>query len=77
MNWCLFASCAGCIPILLCFKERYGRLVIDKGIEVEATETDVQFEEGFNTKSLFASTLSITKVDQFMDKFYKSKESRL
>lgn len=79
MNWCLFASCIGCIPVLLCLKERYGRLVVDNGIEVKVTSADDEDEEGFKElpKSIFSSTLSITKVDQIVERLYKSKESRL
>ena len=79
MNWALFASCAGCIPILLVFKERYGRLVVDAGIEVKVTngsDGDLQDDE-FKTRSIFASTLSMSGVDQFMDRLHKSKESKL
>ncbi len=79
MNWALFASCAGCIPILLLFKERYGRLVVDAGIEVKVTNTsdgEMQ-DDNFKTRSIFASTLSMAGVDQFMDRLYKSKESSL
>jgi FLVCR family MFS transporter len=79
MNWALFASCAGCIPILLMFKERYGRLVVDEGIEVKVTNaSDGDFQEDkFKTRSIFASTLSMSGVDQFMDRLHKSKESKL
>ena len=79
MNWALFASCAGCIPILLVFKEHYGRLVVDAGIEVKVTngsDGDLQ-DDKFKTRSIFASTLSMSGVDQFMDRLHKSKESKL
>ena len=79
MNWALFASCAGCIPILLVFRERYGRLVVDAGIEVkvsDASDGDLA-DDNFKTRSVFASTLSMAGVDQFMDKLHKSKESKL
>ena len=29
MNWCMVAICAGCIPLLLLFKEKYSRLELD------------------------------------------------
>ncbi|XP_028398752.1 solute carrier family 49 member 4-like isoform X2 [Dendronephthya gigantea] len=79
MNWALFASCAGCIPILLMFKERYGRLIVDAGIEVKvANGSDDELEDdGFKTRRVFASTLSMAGVDQFMDRLHKSKESKL
>lgn len=79
MNWALFASCAGCIPILLVFKERYGRLIVDAGMEVKvenASDGDLQ-NDNFKTRSVFASTLSMAGVDQFMDRLHKSKESKL
>ena len=78
MNWALFASCAGCIPILLMFKERYGRLIVDAGIEVKVEDaSDGDLQDNFKTRSVFASTLSMAGVDQFMDRLHKSKESKL
>ena len=29
MNWCMVGICAGCIPLLLLFKEKYSRLQLD------------------------------------------------
>lgn len=29
MNWCMVGICAGCIPLLLLFKEKYSRLELD------------------------------------------------
>ena len=29
MNWCMVGICAGCIPLLLLFKEQYSRLELD------------------------------------------------
>ena len=29
MNWCMVGICAGCIPLLLLFKEQYSRLALD------------------------------------------------
>lgn len=80
MNWALFAACAGCIPILLLFKERYGRLIVDAGIEVKVTNGSDDEEldnDGFKTRRIFTSTLSMAGVDQFMDRLHKSKESKL
>lgn len=31
MNWCMVGICAGCIPLLLLFKEQYSRLELDAG----------------------------------------------
>ncbi|XP_032222450.1 solute carrier family 49 member 4 homolog isoform X2 [Nematostella vectensis] len=31
MNWCMVAICAGCIPMLFFFKEKYSRLELDAG----------------------------------------------
>lgn len=78
MNWALFGACAGCIPILLVFRERYGRLVVDAGLEVKATNSDDEVQDDtFKTRHIFASTLSMAGVDEFMNRLHKSKESRL
>ena len=77
MNWCLFGSCVGCIPILLLFKEHYGRLVVDNGIEVKVTDDGEEIEGRCQTKSVFTSTLSISGVELFIERLYRSKESTL
>lgn len=43
MNWCMVGICAGCIPLLLLFKEQYSRLELD-AVNRHAKRVTVQNE---------------------------------
>lgn len=48
MNWCMVGICAGCIPLLLLFKEKYSRLELDaanRQAKRTRVEINVQNEE--------------------------------
>ena len=48
MNWCMVGICAGCIPLLLLFKEKYSRLELDtanRQAKRTRVELNVQNEE--------------------------------
>ena len=46
MNWCMVGICAGCIPLLLLFKEKYSRLELDAASrQAKRTVVQVQDEE--------------------------------
>lgn len=48
MNWCMVGICAGCIPLLLLFKEKYSRLELDaanRQAKRSRVEINVQNEE--------------------------------
>lgn len=75
MNWCMFGACAGCIPVLLGFRESYRRLNIDNG---DSSDDIQEIQEKDITKRLQASIgslFSFTQVDGFVEKLRKAKES--
>ena len=48
MNWCMVGICAGCIPLLLLFKEKYSRLQLDAANR-KANRISVQVSQGEET----------------------------
>lgn len=75
MNWCMFGACAGCIPVLLGFRESYRRLNIDNG---DSSDDIQEIQEKDITKRLQASIgslFSFTQVDGLVEKLRKAKES--
>ena len=69
MNWCMFGACAGCIPIMLSFREKYRRLEIDK-IHHTADQSN---NKPNNVKTPLGSSLGISPVDETLVR----KESQL
>ena len=79
MNWCMFGACAGCIPVLMGFREKYRRLDIDKDDSSDEKKAPPQ-EVNKNLKRLkspIGSILSFTHVDELVHKLKKAKESNI
>ena len=88
MNWCMFAACAGCIPVLLAFRENYRRLNVDGGKPIaengtsspekgeEQAEDDPRIPDK-TLKTPLGSFLSLSKVDDVLSRLHKSRESRI
>lgn len=77
MNWCMVGICAGCIPLLLLFKEKYTRLEVDavnqqakgsrKQIQAENEETPLissseRGQNGISGPSKIRTDLNSTEV---------------
>ena len=75
MNWCMFGACAGCIPILLGFRENYRRLNIDK--EDTSKGSNEQETDSKRLNSPIGSILSFTHVDELVHRLKKAKESSI
>ena len=38
MNWCMVGACLICVPILVPYRQRYGRLIVDTDLYVDSTD---------------------------------------
>lgn len=78
MNWCMFGACAGCIPILMGFRENYRRLNIDKESSSKEDKTSGEVDKSRNRlNSPIGSILSFTHVDELVHKLKKARESNI
>ena len=77
MNWCMFGACAGCIPIMLAFRENYRRLNIDNATPITEKDKEPEPEDDpeKNFKTPLGSFLSLSHVDDLVNRLKKSKES--
>ena len=84
MNWCMFGACAGCIPVMMGFQEKYKRLDIDKTSKSQPLTKDVKHEKAKGVKKASNNNtgdspgkMSIPHIDELINRLKKSQESNL
>lgn len=79
----MFGACAGCIPVMMGFQEKYKRLDIDKSsLSQSLTKAAKEVKEtpennGRAGTNLLGPIMSITHIDELVNRLKRSRESNL